>query len=138
MVWRGMVSTLRADRSRRWDLKEVLALRKGEEGTDADSVGEVGECMSTAVAGGVSSSLWLWAGWLEVWSGSSWEAYSLRMEVPKVFVRVLDRERDGTGEGCGSEARGVFMLVACCSGAQAGLEEDRDRESDIMEMKSRR
>ena len=62
MVWRGMVSTLRADRSRRCDLKELLALRNGEDGTDAVSVGEVGECMSTAVAGGVSSSLCIWGG----------------------------------------------------------------------------
>lgn len=43
MVWRGMVSTLRAERSRRWDLKEFDARRNGEEGTDADSVGDVGE-----------------------------------------------------------------------------------------------
>ena len=61
------------------------------------------------------------------------------MEAPKFFVRVLDRERDGTGEGCDLEARGVLMLeVDCCSGARVGLEEDRDRESGIMKMKSRR
>ena len=43
MVWRGMVSTLRAGFSRLWLLKELLALRKGDEGTDAHSVGDVGE-----------------------------------------------------------------------------------------------
>lgn len=32
------------------------------------------------------------------------------MEVPKVFVRVFERERVGAGDGLEFEARGVFML----------------------------
>lgn len=58
--------------------------------------------------------------------------------MPKVFVRVLERERIGAGDGLDSEARGVFMLeVECGSGGRNGFEDDRDLESDIM-MESRR
>lgn len=53
--------------------------------------------------------------------------------MPKVFVRVLERERVGAGDGLDSETIGVFMLeVECGSGARDGFEDDRDLESDIM------
>ena len=53
--------------------------------------------------------------------------------MPKVFVRVLERERVGAEDGLDADARGVFVLeVECETGVRIGLEDDCDPRSDIM------